>query len=244
MCWCKGAPARSIRQKWLPGNLGHFRILLLPWERVVFPAAHCSCPGMRSSTDFCMSSVADVVEWGWVKLPLGSSPRGTCLRLTTQCKHMSICSIFSPKISLSESQVLFHRSVSSVVNRSKGHREVILFWIEIRMFLLWRGINHELTGGVGNGRRIRTGSCKIRADKTRKKLMVEQLDHHSSRWIQPPVYISHVQTSSVALHESGTFMSVWAPQFRRRQQYCWDTECQRWRGTGRAGIAAKPSKTR
>jgi len=49
---------------------------------------------------------------------------------------MNICSIYSPKITLSENQLLFRQSASWVVNRSKGGIEVTLFLIEISMFLL------------------------------------------------------------------------------------------------------------
>lgn len=161
------------------------------------------------------------------------------------CKHESIRSIYPPKITLSESQLLFHQSASWTVNRSKGRIEVTVFSIEISMFLLWKGINHELTSGVGNGRRIRTGSCKIRAGKNRKKadaVTIRSLQIRVNSASSLALACSAVQTSSAALSKAGLSCLYQCPSFAEVSSVA-EMLNVRGRGAGRAGVAAKPAKT-
>lgn len=92
-CWYKGAPVKTIEQKWLPGVSGHFRVLLLPWGRgkVLFPTAGYSWPGVGSSAVFCISSVADVVQWGWLKLLLCSQVNLPQIHNTVQRQEHLLC---------------------------------------------------------------------------------------------------------------------------------------------------------
>lgn len=113
------------------------------------------------------------------------------------------------------------------------------------MFLLWKGINHELTSGVGNGRRIRTGSCKIRAGKNRKKAdagTIRSLQIEVNSASSLALACSAVQTSSAALSKAGLSCQYQCPSFAEVSSVA-EMLNVRGRRTGRAGVAAKPAKT-